>query len=95
MCWRGICLASSHYFRATLEIIAWDVGSLAAGGSIRTEIGHVRGHDSLSSFLFVYEERKISSYTDSYNSYNMNSIHIIDYPRSFLEETKLFAICFQ
>lgn len=58
MCWRGICLVASHYFRATLEIIAWDVGCLSAGGSIRTEIGHVRTHDSLKSFLFVYEERK-------------------------------------
>ena len=57
VCWQGICLVTSHYFRATLEI-TWDVGCLAAGGSIRTEIGHVRARDRLNSFLFVYEERK-------------------------------------
>lgn len=33
------------------EIAAWDAGSPAAGGSIRTEIGHVRACDTPNVFL--------------------------------------------
>lgn len=34
-----------------LEIVAWDVGCPAAGGSITTKIGRVKVDDALNSFL--------------------------------------------